>query len=65
MKHALDIIEELADSRTEMRYSFDDMHIGKTESGRYLATREIERPPGLTNSAWYAFAGKVIKLLDK
>jgi hypothetical protein len=48
-----------------MKYSFDNHHIGQTETGRTLQTREVERPAGLTNSAWYIFAGQIIKLLNR
>lgn len=48
-----------------MKYSFDDLHIGKTETGRTLQTREISRPGGLTNTSWYTFAGAIVSLLNK
>lgn len=46
-------------------WSFDDLHIGKLKNtGMSLETKEIPRPPGLTNKAWYEFAGKVIKVMN-
>lgn len=46
------------------RWSFDDLHIGKLKKGDgSLVTREIDRPKGLSNSAWYAHASAVCKLM--
>lgn len=47
-----------------MKYSFDDTHIGLTETNNTLVTRLIPRPAGIAFSDWCNFAGQIIKLLN-
>lgn len=46
------------------KYSFDDLNIGITKTGKCLNQRIIKRPSGINNTDWYIFAGKVVKLLN-
>lgn len=43
-----------------MTYSFDDNSFGVSDSRRTkINTVIVERPPQLSNSDWYKFAGKI------
>lgn len=43
-----------------MTYSFDDYSFGVSDSRRTkIDTVIVERPPQLSNSDWYKFAGKI------
>ena len=43
-----------------MTYSFDDINFGTTDVRRNkIDTIIVARPPKLTNSEWYKFAGKL------
>lgn len=47
-------------------YSFNDHAIGTVPStGSSVIDRLITRPPGLSNTAWYCFAGDVCLLLNE
>ena len=48
-----------------MKYSFDNMHIGKSEMNISLCTQEIPRPKGLSDTSWFDFSSKVCKLLNE
>ncbi len=41
-------------------YSFDDTHFGVTNDGTKIDIKVARRPPGLTNEAWYTFAGELV-----
>lgn len=46
-------------------YSFDDASIGQARpSNTSLETRELRRPPRLSDREWYAYAAETCKLLN-
>lgn len=50
-----------------MKYSFDDYAIGliRVKGGRALETREIRRPAGIAQQAWFTHASAVCAVLNK
>lgn len=47
------------------KYSFDGQHIGKLrDSGRSLGTREVRRPPRISDTHWYTLAEQVCGIIN-
>ena len=61
---ALAALSQSHDAAGLVEWSFDDLHIG-VKSGSVLKTREIPRPPRLSNGEWYDYANIVIAALRK
>ena len=50
----------------DMRYSFDDIHIGRMRKGaRCLEVNDVKRPEGISRNDWYKFAGEICVLLNE
>lgn len=55
-------LRETDASAEPVAWSFDDEHIGR-RVGDALTTRDIPRPPGLSNAQWYSISRELCRIL--